>query len=69
MRVYKHGCGVKMFCFSRAYHASTNLKKFSSSNSTSLLYLPIPPSAETWKIVTKKVCQFILNSMFLQNKN
>ena len=31
MRVCKHGCGVKMFCFSRANHASTNLKKFSSS--------------------------------------
>ena len=31
MRVCKHGCGVKVFCFSRANHASTNLKKFSSS--------------------------------------
>ena len=31
MRVCKHGCEVKMFCFSRANHASTNLKKFSSS--------------------------------------
>ena len=31
MRVCKHGCGVKMFYFSRANHASTNLKKFSSS--------------------------------------
>ena len=31
MRVCKHGCDVKMFCFSRANHASTNLKKFSSS--------------------------------------
>ena len=31
MRVCKHGCGVNMFCFSRANHASTNLKKFSSS--------------------------------------
>ena len=31
MRVCKHGCCVKMFCFSRANHASTNLKKFSSS--------------------------------------
>ena len=31
MRVSKHGCDVKMFCFSRANHASTNLKKFSSS--------------------------------------
>ena len=31
MRVCKHGCGVKMFCFSRANHASTDLKKFSTS--------------------------------------
>ena len=31
MRACKHGCGVKKFCFSRADHASTNLKKFSSS--------------------------------------
>ena len=31
MRVCKHGCGVKLFGFSRANHASTNLKKFSSS--------------------------------------
>ena len=31
MRVCKHGCGVKLFGFSHANHASTNLKKFSSS--------------------------------------
>ena len=31
MRVCKHGCDVKMFCFSRANHVSTNLKKFFSS--------------------------------------
>ena len=30
MRVCKHGCEVKMFCFSHANHASTNLKKVSS---------------------------------------
>ena len=32
-------------------------KSFEVQNSTSLLYLPIPSSAETWKIVAKKVCQ------------
>ena len=32
-------------------------KSFRVQNSTSLLYLPIPSSAETWKIVAKKVCQ------------
>ena len=31
MRVCKYGCGVKLFGFSRANHASTDLKKFSSS--------------------------------------
>ena len=31
MRVCKHGSGVKVFCFSRVNHASTNFKKFSSS--------------------------------------
>ena len=49
MRVCKHGCDVKMFCFSRANHVQ---------NSTSLLYLPIPLSAESWKSFTNKLCQF-----------
>ena len=52
MRVRKHGCGVKMFCFSCVNHANR------VQNLISLLYLPIPSSAETWKIVTYKVCQF-----------
>ena len=56
MRVCKHGCGVKMFCFSCANHASMNLKKFMSLKLDKLFYLPIPSSAETWKIITKKVC-------------
>ena len=33
-------------------------KSFRVQNSTSLLYLPILSSAETWKIITKKVCLF-----------
>ena len=33
-------------------------KSFRVQNSPSLLFLPIPSSAETWKIITKKVCQF-----------
>ena len=32
MRVCKHGCDFKMVCFSRANHASTNLKNFFSSS-------------------------------------
>ena len=31
MRVWKHGHGIKMYWFSSANHASTNLKKFSCS--------------------------------------
>ena len=31
MRVCKHSCDVKMFCFSRANHVSTNFKKFLTS--------------------------------------
>ena len=31
MRVCKHGCDVKMFCFSPPNHASTNFKKVLSS--------------------------------------
>ena len=58
MRVRKHGRGIKLFGFSRANRASTNLKSFRVQNSTRLLYLPTPLSAETWKIVTKKVSQF-----------
>ena len=61
MRACKHGLGFKMFCFSRADDESTNLKSFQVQNSTSLLYLPIPSSAETWKIVTKKECQFFFS--------
>ena len=53
-------------------------KSFWVQNSTSLLYLPIPSSGETWKIITNQLCQFcfcfswhfrILESIFLQNKN
>ena len=58
MRVCKHGCDIKMFCFSCANHASSNLKSFLVQNSTSFLYLPIPSLAETWKILANKLCQF-----------
>ena len=73
-----------MFCFSRASHASTNLKKgFELKTSTSLLYSPISSSAETWKIFTNMLCQFFFTwagilsdketvfwkASFLQNKD
>ena len=38
MRVCKHGCGVKLFGFSSANHASTKLEKFSSSKLVSGLH-------------------------------
>ena len=70
MRVCKRGCDVKMFCFSRANQVSTNLEKFLSQNSTRLLYLPIPSSAETWKIFTNKLCRFFFaKADILSEKN
>ena len=42
MRVCKHGCDIKMFCFLRANRTSMNLKSFWVENSTSLLIYPFP---------------------------
>ena len=39
MRVGKHGCGVKMFCFSSANHASKNLKKFSEFKTQQVYFI------------------------------
>ena len=39
MRVGKHGCGVEMFCFSRANHASKNLKKFSEFKTPQVYFI------------------------------
>ena len=48
------GCEyVKMFCFSRANHASTNLKKFLSQKLDKFTLPTHSLSAETWKISTK----------------
>ena len=41
-RVCKHGCDVKMFCFSRANHASTNLKKFLVETRQGYFIYPFP---------------------------
>ena len=48
----------RCFAFRALIKEAPTLKSFRVQNSTSLLYLPIPSSAETWKTVTKKVCQF-----------
>ena len=82
-RVCRRVCDVKIFCFLRANHAGRNLKKNNwAENSTSLLYLLIPSSAETCKIFKHAVSIFFRLSWhykrekslfrkasFLQNKN
>ena len=83
MRACKHGCGVKMFCFSRANHASTNLKKFSSSKLDKFtlfthsfvgwnlehLYKQAVSILFSLKLTFKARKIRILVSIFLQNKN
>ena len=64
MRVFKHGCDVKMFCFSRANHASTNLKTFLSSKLDKFT-LFTHSSAETWKIFTNLFSEFYGIFLFL----
>ena len=42
MRVCKHGCDVKVYCFSRANHASTNLKTLLSWQLDKFTHCPFP---------------------------
>ena len=61
MRVCKHGRDVKMFSFSRANHASTNLNKILSWKTGQVYFIyPFPRSSsvETWKIFRNMLCQF-----------
>ena len=84
MRVCKHGCGVNMFCFSRANHASTNLKKFPSSKLDKFTLFTY--SFVGWNLENrykegvsifffrlswhfKREKSVFLESIFLQNKN
>ena len=83
MRVCKHGCGIKMFCFSQTNHTSINLKKFSSSNLDK--FTIFTHSFVGWNLENryKQGVSFffslkltflarkmrILESIFLQNKN
>ena len=49
---------MMVFC-ARANYASTTIgKRFLVENSTSLLYLPISSSDETWKSFKNMPCQF-----------
>ena len=56
-----------MFWFSRA-RVSMDLS-FWVQNSTRLLYLPIPSSAETWNIFTNKMCNFFFSLKLTSEKN
>ena len=61
MRVCKHGRDVKMFSFSRANHASTNVNKILSWKTGQVYFIyPFPRSSsvETWKIFRNMLCQF-----------
>ena len=58
MRICKHGCGVKMYWFSRANNASTDMKKFSSSTLDKFTLFTHSFVGWNFEIVTKKVCQF-----------
>ena len=83
MRVCKHGCGVKLFGFSHANHASTNLKKFSSSKLDKFtLFTHSFVGLKHEKSLQRRWVNFsllkpafwarkirILQSIFLQNKN
>ena len=79
MRVCKHGSGVKVFCFSRANHTGTNLKKFPSSKQVYFIYqflrrLKLGKSLQrsqffAHKLTVKARKIRIVNSIFLQNKN
>ena len=71
MRVCKHGCDVRCFAFRALITQARIWKRFSDQNSTSSLYLPIPSSAETWKIFTNKLCQlfFRLSWHFKREKS
>ena len=58
MRVCKHSCDVKMFCFSRANHASTNLKKVLSWKTWQVYFIyPFPRRLKLEKsLETSCVC-------------
>ena len=58
MRICKHGCDVK-FCFSRANHASTNLKKvFELKTLQASSIHPFPRRLKLGKPLQNMLCQF-----------
>ena len=84
MRVCKHGCDVKMFCFSRAYHANMNLKKVLSRKPRQVYFIyPFPRRLKLGKSLETCCVNFFFRFKwhfkqekpvfwkisFLQNKN
>ena len=62
MTVCRHGCDVKMLCFSNANHERHRFEKgFELKYLTILLYVPISSSVETWKILRNMLCQFFFH--------
>ena len=57
MKVCKRGCDVNDVL--HKFEKGFELK----NSSTSLLYLPISSSAETWKIFRNMLCQFVCDGV------
>ena len=70
MRVCKHDCDVKMFCFSRANHESTNLKKVLSwKTRKAYLIYPFPRRLKLEKSLERCCVNFFRSSWhFKQEK-
>ena len=68
--MYKHGCDIKTFCFSRANHASTNLKKVLSWKPRQVYFIhPFPRRLKLGKsLETCCVNFFRLNWHFTREK-
>ena len=60
MRASKHGCDVKMFCFTSANHASANLKTFLSWKLDKFTNCPFPFRLKLVKSLQKCCVNFFL---------
>ena len=71
MTVCRDGCDVKMFCFSRANHASMNLKKVLSRKTRQVCYIqyPFPRRLKPQKSLETAVSLFFAWADILSEKN
>ena len=83
MRVCKHGCDIKMFCFSRANHGKHKFEKVLEFKTRQVYFiypflcrLKLGTSLQascvnlfSLKLTFKREKNRILESIFLQNKN